>query len=110
MRRFSREPGTNLARRLLSACRYMMTGALIPENGGSGEADIRDDRGQLQSPHERAAHYRKYAAQFRALAAGEQNESLRANLMEIVRQFEGTAASLEGIPKPTGVARCRWTT
>ena len=87
-----------------------MTGALTPENGGSGEAEGRDSRGQLQSPRERAAHYRKYAAQFRALAAGEQNESLRANLMEIVRQYEETAASLEGMPKPTGVARGRRTT
>jgi hypothetical protein len=76
----------------------MMTGALTPENGGSGEADIRDSRGQVQSPRERAAHYRKYAAQFRALAAGEQNESLRGNLMEIVRQYEEQARDLD--PKP----------
>src|SRR5260370_22473799 len=75
------KPGTILARRLLSAWRYMMTGALTPENGGSGEADVRNSWGQVQSPRERAAHYRKYAAQFRALAAGEQNESLRGNLM-----------------------------
>ena len=81
-----------------------MTGALTPENGGSGEAEGRDSRGQVQSPRERAAHYRKYAAQFRALAAGEQNESLRANLMEIVRQYEETAASLEGAPKASGMA------
>jgi len=77
-----------------------MTGALTPENGGSGEAEGRDSRGQLQSPRERAAHYRKYAAQFRALAAGEQNESLRANLMEIVRQYEETAASLDAEVNP----------
>jgi hypothetical protein len=78
----------------------MMTGALIPENGGSGEADIRNSRGQVQSPRERAAHYRRYAAQFRALAAGEQNESLRGNLMEIVRQYEETAESLDPEPSP----------
>ena len=75
-----------------------MTGALTPENGGSGEADVRNSRGQVQSPRERAAHYRKYAAQFRALAAGEQNESLRGNLMEIVRQYEEQARDLD--PKP----------
>jgi len=76
----------------------MMTGALTPENGGSGEADVRNSWGQVQSPRERAAHYRKYAAQFRALAAGEQNESLRGNLMEIVRQYEEQARDLD--PKP----------
>jgi hypothetical protein len=76
----------------------MMTGALTPENGGSGEADVRNSRGQVQAPRERAAHYRKYAAQFRALAAGEQNESLRGNLMEIVRQYEEQARDLD--PKP----------
>ncbi len=75
-----------------------MTGALTPENGGSGEADVRNSWGQVQSPRERAAHYRKYAAQFRALAAGEQNESLRGNLMEIVRQYEEQARDLD--PKP----------
>jgi hypothetical protein len=52
----------------------------------------------VQTPRERAAHYRKYAAQFRALAASEQNESLRGNLMEIVRQYEETAASLDAEP------------
>jgi len=76
----------------------MMTGALTPENGGSGEADVRNSWGQVQSPRERAAHYRKYAAQFRTLAAGEQNESLRGNLMEIVRQYEEQARDLD--PKP----------
>ena len=81
-----------------------MTGALTPDDGGSGEAAARDSRGQVQSPRERAAHYRKYAAQFRTLAAGEQNESLRANLMEIVRQYEETAASLEGPPNASGMA------
>jgi hypothetical protein len=78
----------------------MMTGALTPDDGGSGEAEFRDNRGQVQSPRERAAHYRKYAAQYRVLAAGEQNESLRANLMEIVRQYEETAASLDPGPSP----------
>ena len=75
-----------------------MTGALTPENGGSGEADVRNSWGQVQSPRERAAHYWKYAAQFRTLAAGEQNESLRANLLEIVRQYEEQARDLD--PKP----------
>ena len=77
-----------------------MTGALTPKNGGSGEADVGNSRGQLQSPRERAAHYRKYAEEFRALAAGEQNASLRGNLMEIVRQYEETAASLDPAPGP----------
>ena len=81
-----------------------MIKALTPDDGGSGEADIRDSRGRVQSPRERAAHYRKYAAQFRALAAGEQNESLRANLMEIVRQYEETAATLEAEPNASGMA------
>jgi hypothetical protein len=76
----------------------MMTGALTPENGGSGEADVRNSRGQLQAPRERAAHYRKYAAQFRALAAAEQNTSLREKLMQIVRQYEEQARDLD--PKP----------
>jgi hypothetical protein len=76
----------------------MMTGALTPENGGSGEADVRNSRGQVQAPRERAAHYRKYAAQFRALAAGEQNPSLREKLMQIVRQYEEQARDLD--PKP----------
>jgi hypothetical protein len=52
----------------------------------------------LQAPRERAAHYRKYAAQFRALAAGEQNTSLREKLMQIVRQYEEQARDLD--PKP----------
>jgi ribose 1,5-bisphosphokinase PhnN len=76
----------------------MMTGALTPENGGSGEADVRDSRGQVQARRERAAHYRKYAAQFRALAASEQNESLREKLMQIVHQYEEQARDLD--PKP----------
>ena len=75
-----------------------MTGTLTPENGGSGEADVRNSRGQVQAPRERAAHYRKYAAQFRALAAGEQNPSLREKLMQIVRQYEEQARDLD--PKP----------
>jgi hypothetical protein len=73
----------------------MMTGTLTPENGGSGEADVRNSRGQVQAPRERAAHYRKYAAQFRALAAGEQNPSLREKLMQIVRQYEEQARDLD---------------
>jgi len=82
----------------------MMTGALTPENGGSGEADIRDGRGQLQSPRERAAHYRRYAAQFRALADREENAATRERLMQIVREYEETAASLEGAPNAGGMA------
>jgi hypothetical protein len=76
----------------------MMTGTLTPENGGSGEANVRDSRGQVQARRDRAAHYRKYAAQFRALAAREQNESLREKLMEIVRQYEEQARDLD--PEP----------
>ena len=72
-----------------------MTGTLTPENGGSGEADVRNSRGQVQAPRERAAHYRQYASQFRALAAGEQNESLREKLMQIVRQYEEQARDLD---------------
>ena len=72
-----------------------MTGALTPENGGSGEADVRNSRGQVQAPRERAAHYRKYAAQFRALAAGERNASLREKLVQIVRQYEEQARDLD---------------
>ena len=72
----------------------MMTGALTPD-GGSGEADVRNSRGQGQAPRERAAHYRKYAAQFRALAAGERNASLREKLVQIVRQYEEQARDLD---------------
>ena len=75
-----------------------MTGTLTPENGGSGEADLRNSRGEVQSPRERAAHYRKYAEEFRALAAGEQNPALRDKLMLIVRQYEEQARDLD--PKP----------
>ena len=77
-----------------------MTGTLTPENGGSGEADVRNSRGQGQAPRERAAHYWKYASQFRALAAGEQNESPREKLMQIARQYEETAESLDPEPSP----------
>ncbi len=75
-----------------------MAGALTQDNGGSGEADVRNSRGQVQSPRERAAHYRKYAAQFRALAEAEQNPALREKLMQIVRQYEEQARDLD--PKP----------
>jgi hypothetical protein len=76
----------------------MMTGTLTLDDGRSGEAEFQDSRGKLQSPRERAAHYRKYAAQFRALANGEQNPPLREKLMQIVRQYEEQAEDLD--PKP----------
>ena len=75
-----------------------MTGALTTDDGGSGEADVRTSRGQVQSPRERAAHYRKYAAQFPALAEAEQNDSLREKLMQIVHQYEEQARDLEPNP------------
>jgi hypothetical protein len=50
-----------------------MADALTSGDSGSGEAAAEEDRGSLKSPRERAAHYRGYAAQIRALATGEQN-------------------------------------
>src|SRR5437588_895322 len=87
-RGFPCEIGTNFARRLLSFRRCQMIKALTPDDGGSGEAEGRDSRGQLKSPRERAAHYRKYATQFRALAGGEENPATREKLLQIVRQYE----------------------
>jgi hypothetical protein len=52
----------------------------------------------VQSRRERAAHYRKYAAQFRALAEAEQNDSLREKLMQTVHQYEEQARDLEPNP------------
>jgi len=86
-----------------------MIKALTPDDGGSGEAEGRDSRGQLQSPRQRAAHYRKYATQFRVLADREENVATREKLLQIVRQYEETAASLEDAPNPTGAARGRRT-
>jgi hypothetical protein len=75
-----------------------MADALTSDGSGSGETAAGDDRGSLRSPRERAAHYRGYAAQIRALAEGEQNRALRKRLLEIAYEYEELAKELE--PKP----------
>jgi hypothetical protein len=64
----------------------------------SGETAAGDDRGSLKSPRQRAAHYRGYAAQIRALAEGEKNGALHAKLLEIACEYEELAKDLE--PRP----------
>ena len=75
-----------------------MADALTSDDSGSGEAAAEEDRGSLKSPCERAARYRGYAAQIRALAEGEQNGALRERLIEIAHEYEELAKELE--PKP----------
>ena len=76
-----------------------MVDALTSDGGGSGETSAEDDRGPLKSPRRRAAHYRGYAGQIRALAEGEQNGALRERLLTIGREYEELAKELE--PKPS---------
>ena len=73
------------------AGRCHMADALNPGDGGSGEATAGDDRGLPRPARERAAHYRDYAAQIRALAEGEQNGALRDRLIKIAGEYEGLA-------------------
>jgi hypothetical protein len=52
----------------------------------------------MKWPRQRAAHYRGYAAQIRALAEGEKNGALHAKLLEIACEYEELAKDLE--PRP----------
>jgi len=57
----------------------------------SGKTADTHAKGNPQSRAERAAHYRRYAAQFRVLGDDEQSDARRAQLAKLARRYADLA-------------------
>jgi hypothetical protein len=56
---------------------------------------IAGTRGRGNARAERAAHYRRYAAEFQVLADDEEDQSRRAQLAKLARQYAKLAARVQ---------------
>jgi hypothetical protein len=57
--------------------------------------EIAGTRGRGNARAERAAHYRRYAAEFQVLADDEQDKSRSAQLAKLARQYAKLAARVQ---------------
>jgi hypothetical protein len=67
-------------------------------SGIQASEEIAGTRGRGNARAERAAHYRRYAAEFQVLADDEPDKSRRAQLAKLARQYAKLAARVQAEP------------